>query len=96
MEQDQLDELMVCRLNDTHKAVEPCSIVIFGASGDLTARKLIPALIPTTIPIPMVWRRRILGKAKTELDPTTHWEKPLCSIALRKSIINACPEVLAR
>jgi len=26
------------------KALEPCSIVIFGASGDLTARKLIPAL----------------------------------------------------
>ena len=26
------------------KADEPCTIVIFGASGDLTARKLIPAL----------------------------------------------------
>jgi glucose-6-phosphate 1-dehydrogenase len=26
------------------KALEPCTIVIFGASGDLTARKLIPAL----------------------------------------------------
>jgi len=34
---------MVCRLNQTRKSVEPCSIVIFGASGDLTARKLIPA-----------------------------------------------------
>src|ERR1700733_7908241 len=44
MEQDQLDELMVCRLSESRKAVEPCSIVIFGASGDLTARKLIPAL----------------------------------------------------
>ena len=28
---------------DSRKAAEPCSIVIFGASGDLTARKLIPA-----------------------------------------------------
>jgi glucose-6-phosphate 1-dehydrogenase len=41
---DQLDELMTCRLDSGRKTVEPCSIVIFGASGDLTARKLIPAL----------------------------------------------------
>jgi len=30
-------------LGETRKVVDPCSIVIFGASGDLTARKLIPA-----------------------------------------------------
>jgi len=41
---DDLDELMICRLDTARKAVEPCSIVILGASGDLTARKLIPAL----------------------------------------------------
>jgi len=41
---DQLDELLTCRLNFGTKTVEPCTIVIFGASGDLTARKLIPAL----------------------------------------------------
>jgi glucose-6-phosphate 1-dehydrogenase len=35
---------MSCRIDSERKAVEPCSIVIFGASGDLTARKLIPAL----------------------------------------------------
>jgi glucose-6-phosphate 1-dehydrogenase len=35
---------MVCRLGEARKAVDPCSIVIFGATGDLTARKLIPAL----------------------------------------------------
>src|SRR5215472_4995319 len=29
---------------EVRKPAEPCSIVIFGASGDLTARKLIPAL----------------------------------------------------
>ena len=40
----QLDELMICRLDQGRKVVEPCSIIIFGASGDLTARKLIPAL----------------------------------------------------
>jgi glucose-6-phosphate 1-dehydrogenase len=41
---DHLDELLTCRLDFARKTVEPCSIVIFGASGDLTARKLIPAL----------------------------------------------------
>jgi glucose-6-phosphate 1-dehydrogenase len=39
-----LDELMKCREGGDGKVLEPCSIVIFGASGDLTARKLIPAL----------------------------------------------------
>src|SRR5690348_15366262 len=27
-----------------HRAPDPCAMVIFGASGDLTARKLVPAL----------------------------------------------------
>lgn len=39
-----LEEPQVCRLGESRKAVEPCSMVIFGASGDLTSRKLIPAL----------------------------------------------------
>ena len=38
------DDPMVCQLSESRKPAEPCSIVIFGASGDLTARKLIPAL----------------------------------------------------
>jgi len=41
---DSLDEILTCRLDLGRKLVTPCSIVIFGASGDLTARKLIPAL----------------------------------------------------
>lgn len=41
---ESLDELLVCRLDLRKKAVEPCTVVIFGASGDLTYRKLIPAL----------------------------------------------------
>jgi glucose-6-phosphate 1-dehydrogenase len=35
---------MACRLGEVRKAIQPCSIIIFGASGDLTSRKLIPAL----------------------------------------------------
>jgi hypothetical protein len=42
--ENDMDELMSCRLDHTRKTVEPCCIVIFGASGDLTIRKLIPAL----------------------------------------------------
>jgi len=41
---EDLDELMICRLDTQRRRVEPCSLVIFGASGDLTSRKLIPAL----------------------------------------------------
>jgi len=41
---DPFDDLLTCRLSEGRKAVEPCSIVIFGASGDLTERKLVPAL----------------------------------------------------
>ena len=37
------DDPATCSLGEARKPVEECSIVIFGASGDLTARKLIPA-----------------------------------------------------
>ncbi len=63
---DQLDELLICRLDDGHKAVDPCAIVIFGASGDLTARKLIPALYhlfcEKALPDPF----RVVGFARRE------------------------------
>ncbi len=67
MEQiDPLDELLTCRLDFGKKVVEPCSIVIFGASGDLTARKLIPALYhlfcEKQLPNPF----RIIGFARRE------------------------------
>jgi glucose-6-phosphate 1-dehydrogenase len=57
---------MNCRLDEGRKAVEPCTIVIFGASGDLTARKLIPALyhlfLSKQLPDPV----RIIGFARRE------------------------------
>ena len=65
-ESDQLDELMGCRIDEGRKIVEPCTVVIFGASGDLTARKLIPALyhlfIGKQLPSPV----RIIGFARRE------------------------------
>ena len=75
---DQLDELLTCRLDFQRKKVEPSSIVIFGASGDLTARKLIPALYhlyaAKQLPDPV----RILGFARR---PKTHeaWRAELRS-----------------
>jgi glucose-6-phosphate 1-dehydrogenase len=66
MEQEQADESMVCRLDVTHKAVMPCSIVIFGASGDLTARKLIPALYHLHKEKQMPADFRVIGFARRE------------------------------
>jgi glucose-6-phosphate 1-dehydrogenase len=66
---DQLDELLSCRLDVGRRTVKPSTIVIFGASGDLTARKLIPALyhlyLEKQLPDPF----RIIGfarRAKTD------------------------------
>lgn len=63
---DDLDEVLTCRLDLGRKVVEPCTIVIFGASGDLTSRKLVPALyhlfIEKRLPTPV----RIIGFARRE------------------------------
>ena len=40
-----LDDAPACHMGSERKELEPCSIVIFGASGDLTARKLIPGVL---------------------------------------------------
>jgi glucose-6-phosphate 1-dehydrogenase len=62
----QFDELMICRLDAGRKAVEPCSIIIFGASGDLTARKLIPALYHLYKEKQMPEAFRVIGFARRE------------------------------
>src|SRR5438067_6450986 len=67
MDQEQhLDELLSCRLESGRKAVEPCTIVIFGASGDLTARKLIPAFYHLCREKQLPARFRIVGFARRE------------------------------
>jgi glucose-6-phosphate 1-dehydrogenase len=60
------EDLKTCRLGETRKAVDPCSIVIFGASGDLTARKLIPALYQLCKEKQMPADFRIIGFARRE------------------------------
>jgi glucose-6-phosphate 1-dehydrogenase len=76
-ESQNLDELMYCRVDeDTRKEVQPCSIVIFGASGDLTARKLIPALyhlfMAKQLPDPF----RVIGFARREKS-NEQWREEL-------------------
>ena len=63
---ENFDELMACRLDTGRKAVEPCSIVIFGASGDLTSRKLIPALYHLYKEKQMPPAFRVVGFARRE------------------------------
>ncbi len=76
-EPDNLDELMVCRLGEGPRSVSPCTIVIFGASGDLTARKLVPALYHLSrdrqLPDPV----RVVGFARRE-KTTDAFRAELC------------------
>ena len=53
-------------MGSERKALEPCSIVIFGASGDLTARKLIPAFYHLCKEKQMPSTFRIIGFARRE------------------------------
>jgi glucose-6-phosphate 1-dehydrogenase len=55
-----------CRLTEAVRNLDPCSVVIFGASGDLTARKLIPALYHLAKEKQMPPDYRILGFARRE------------------------------
>src|ERR1700739_4873193 len=52
--------------SESRKRAEPCSIVIFGASGDLTARKLIPALYHLCKDKQMPADFRIIGFARRD------------------------------
>jgi len=60
------EEAPVCNISEVRKAVEPCTIVIFGASGDLTARKLIPALYHLAKDKQLPPAYRIIGFARRD------------------------------
>jgi glucose-6-phosphate 1-dehydrogenase len=60
------NDLTDCRLGEGRKAADPCTVVIFGASGDLTARKLIPALYHLCKEKQMPPDFRIVGFARRE------------------------------
>jgi glucose-6-phosphate 1-dehydrogenase len=52
----------------TLQAAEPCSIVVFGATGDLTRRKLIPALLRLTALKCLHPRSAIVGASRREMS----------------------------
>jgi glucose-6-phosphate 1-dehydrogenase len=56
----------VCHIGSERKALDPCTIIIFGASGDLTARKLIPAFYHLCKDKQMPSAFRIVGFARRE------------------------------
>src|SRR5712664_4896839 len=70
------DALSTCRLGEERKAVAPCPIVIFGASGDLTARKLIPAFYHLHKEKQMPPDFRIVGFARREKTDAS-WREEL-------------------
>src|SRR3974390_2494556 len=47
---------------------DPCAIVMFGASGDLAKRKLLPALYDLAIHSCLAPRFRLVGFARTEMS----------------------------
>ncbi|HZB86157.1 MAG TPA: glucose-6-phosphate dehydrogenase, partial [Gaiellaceae bacterium] len=55
---------------------EPCALVIFGASGDLTQRKLIPALYSLAFRRLLPEHFAVVGAARTEMT-TEEWREQL-------------------
>ena len=63
---EQESNQSAARPGESRKTPAPCSIVIFGASGDLTARKLIPALYHLFKDKQMPPSFRVVGFARRE------------------------------
>ncbi|UCE19641.1 MAG: glucose-6-phosphate dehydrogenase [Gemmatimonadota bacterium] len=55
-------------MSQTHLTTEPAVIIIFGASGDLTQRKLVPALHTLACDGLLPMQSRIVGVARTDLS----------------------------
>jgi glucose-6-phosphate 1-dehydrogenase len=71
-----LDEAATGNISAERKAPEPCSIVIFGASGDLTARKLIPAFYHLCKDNQMPASFRVIGFARRDKNDES-WRNEL-------------------
>ena len=61
-----LEEPAAGNISAERKSLEPCSIIIFGASGDLTARKLIPAFYHLCKDNQMPRDFRVIGFARRD------------------------------
>lgn len=81
---EELDELMICRLGTTRRTISPCALVIFGASGDLTARKLIPALYHLFKDHQLPQPFRVVGVSRRESTDAA-WRESLHSVLIQVS-----------
>lgn len=58
-----------------HRRVPPCAVVIFGANGDLTKRKLIPALYRLAYERRLPASFAVIGNSRTEMTDEQYREK---------------------
>jgi glucose-6-phosphate 1-dehydrogenase len=66
---------MAMPANSTAAAPEPCVVVIFGASGDLTHRKLIPSLYDLFLEGSLPRGTQIVGVSRTEMSDAAFCDK---------------------
>ena len=59
----------------TLRAAEPCTIVVFGATGDLAHRKLFPALCRISASKALHPRTAVLGTARSRMEPEAFREQ---------------------
>ena len=64
---------------------QPCAIVMFGASGDLARRKLLPALYDLAFHACLAPRFRLVGFARTQMDDAEFRRKSDESLAKAKA-----------
>ena len=67
--------VMGCDLCEEERQPDPCTIIIFGASGDLTHRKLIPALYNLFCNQRLPDHYCIVGASRTEMDDSAFRSK---------------------
>ncbi len=65
---------------------DPCSVVIVGASGDLTGRKILPALYTLFLNGGLSSPSVIIGCARTNMDDSGFREKMKHAISLQRSV----------
>ena len=79
---------IICDALCEHLVSGPCAVVIFGASGDLTKRKLLPAFYRLFERGSIPENFYILGYARTELDDNTFREQAKNVLIKTKKSLN--------
>ena len=62
-------------MSDTQRTADPCVMIIFGATGDLTKRKLFPALYNLAKQKFLPDNFAVIGVGRQELETTDFWSK---------------------